>query len=705
MSDYQHITLGIDGMTCNNCALGVKKFLEKKGGQNVDVSFANAEASFDITNETPLTSLVDGIENLGFQVIEEDEVLPETTGWSALEWKLLVCSIFTIPLFLAMFLPIPLLKNTTVQLLLCLPVFIIGVDHFGTSAIKSLKTGIPNMDVLIFIGSTAAFLYSLAGYAFGLGHNFVFWETAATIITLVLAGNVMEHRSVKKTTSAIRELSNLQPARAKLITIDSETGVEKVGEIDVKEIRVGQQLLVNTGDKIPVDGVVTWGKGAANEAMMTGESLLVDKQPEQPVLGGTLLELGSIKIKATKVGKNTALAQIIKLVKQAQANQPPIHKLADKISAIFVPTVITIAFLTFVISYFAFHLPFQKSLLDSIAVLVISCPCAMGLATPTALMVGLGRAAKNGILVKGGTTLETLAKAKNVVFDKTGTLTTGLFSVKKMESELPDYEFKAILMGLEKYSTHPLAQSIVRSLEEKTKPYPLEEVRELRGIGIMGKDAEGNTYMAGSYNIAAEFTKDNSHNVYVLKNGQLIGWVDMEDEIRPDAVQCVDYLKEDKITTILLSGDKEDKTKYMARKLGIKTYHAEKLPKEKLDIIEELNKTGLTVMVGDGINDAPALAKAGIGVSLSSASQVAIESADVVLLNTNLRSLNKAIRISEHTMLTIKQNLFWAFFYNVLAIPIAAIGLLNPMIAALTMALSDIIVIGNSLRLRNKRLH
>ena len=704
MSKTQQLRLGIDGMTCNNCALGVRKFLEKKGLQNVDVSFANAEATFETDETFSYEEIVSGIENFGFQVVDTTDLTPlEEKGWTDLEWKLLVCAIFTVPLFLAMFLPFPILHDATVQMLLCLPVFLIGANHFGISAFQSLKTGVPNMDVLIFIGSTAAFIYSLLGYTLSLGHDFMFWETAATIITLVLVGNLMEQRSVRQTTSAIRELYKLQPDKVKLVTY-SANGDQIIKEISHKDIKVGQEFLVNLGDKIPTDGVVSWGEGAVNEAMMTGESLLMDKKVHSPLIGGTILKLGTLKMKATKVGKDTALSQIIHLVRKAQSNQPPIQKLADKISAVFVPTVLLIAIATFLVSYLVVEIGFQKSMLHSIAVLVVACPCAMGLATPTAVMVGLGRAAKNGILIKGGTTMETIAKTKTVVFDKTGTLTTGSFSLKQIETSISETEFKSILLGLEQYSTHPLAKAIVKAIEGDTKPLNMAEVREMKGLGIMGKDEKGNTYMAGSYSIAAEFTPESQHNVYVLKNGQFVGWIDMEDTLRPDAVQCVDDLREDNVRTLLVSGDNAEKTTYIANKIGITEFYASKLPKEKLDIIEEMNKNGVTVMVGDGINDAPALAKADIGMAMSSASQVAVDSADVVLINSNLRSLNKAIGISKHTVLTIKQNLFWAFFYNILAIPVAAVGLLNPMIAALAMAFSDVIVIGNSLRLKRKKI-
>ena len=708
MGQHEHITLDIEGMTCNNCALGVRKYLEKQGMENVHVSFANGEASFNLNGyaQQQLNDLIEGINNLGFQVLEEEAPEKEQKGLSLLEWKLIVSAFFTIPLFLAMFLPFPILHEPLVQLALCLPVFIIAIQHFGISAYHSLKTGVPNMDVLIIIGVTAAFVYSLVGLLYNLGHDFMFWETAATITTLVLLGNYMEFRSVKQTTQAVKELQKLQPETAKLVSLNFETNEESVEDIHIKQIKRGNVLLVNTGDSIPADGIVVWGGGTVDEAMMTGESQPVEKQLKSKVTGGTILTTGSIKMRAERVGKQTTLSEIIRLVKEAQADQPPIQKLADKISAVFVPVVVSIALLTFLLAYFVFNVPLSKALLNSIAVLVISCPCAMGLATPTAVMVGIGRAAKNGILIKKGSILETLANVKNMVFDKTGTLTDGTFQLKEFNTfnghNVEDS--KAALLGLEKHSTHPLAKSVVSTLEKEVKALHFFEVKETKGLGLKGKDRDGNVYTAGSYRTVEALTKDNSHNIYLSKNNELIAWFDLEDRLRPHIKESIASLKNKSVTPVLLSGDLENKTAHIARQSGIDNYHGRKLPEEKLAIIDKLKTTGITAMVGDGINDAPALAKSDIGISLGNASQVAIESADVVLLNDQLENVNLAVDISKHTVLTIKQNLFWAFFYNVLAIPIAAVGLLNPMIAALAMAFSDVIVIGNSLRLKKKKL-
>jgi len=709
-------------MTCTNCALGITKFLEKKGGKDVNVSFANAEASFSLEEQAELDKIVEGINNLGFKVQddpdEEEDIDPNTEQEQqkqeqnemqelSLLSKFLICLTFSLPLFLTMFLPFEFLHNTAVQITLSIPVMVIGWAHFGKSAWYSLKIGVPNMDVLIVLGSTAAFIYSLVGYTLGLGHDFMFFETATMIITLVLLGNYLEQRSVEQTTSSLAELGSLKAEEAKLILPPSPDGLQHIKHIPVKEVQINQEFLVNEGDKIPTDGVVLWGKAMVDESLMTGESVPVVKHINDALVGGTILTFGSIKMRAEKVGKNTTLSKIIDLVKEAQTNKPKVQRIADAVSAVFVPLVIGIALLTFYISYAFFDVSFQNAFLRSVAVLVVACPCAMGLATPTAIMVGIGRAAKNGILFKGANTMETLHKIKQVVFDKTGTLTTGDFEVLKSETAIDRSLFRSILLSLEQHSSHPLAKAIVMELEgmEDIKPFHFEEVREVKGLGIIGKDEEGNTYTAGSYKLVSEFTDDDSHSIYMLKNGKLIAWIDMEDNLKKNSALTVNALDKMGIKTYLLSGDKEDKTAHVADVVNIKNYYANKLPQEKLEIIEELKESGgETAMVGDGINDAPALAKATVGVSLSDATQVAIQSSDVILLNGDLSKLPTAIKISNATVTTIKQNLFWAFFYNILMIPFAALGFLNPMLAALAMALSDVIVIGNSLRLKRKDL-
>ena len=693
--------LAIQGMTCANCALGIKKHLGKKGVQQVQVNFATSEATFNKDRNYNTKDVISLINKLGYKAnMITDEV--ESPGLSSIEKKFFFTLIFTLPLFSHMFLPKEnFLQNAFVQFFLCLPVFFVGVWHFGKSAYSSLKTGLPNMDVLILMGSSAAFFYSIYGWDLFYGteqsHHYLFFETTATIITLVLLGNVLEHRSVKQTTTAIRELSEIKTGLAKR---------EVNGEIEetaFDEIKVNDILIVNMGDKIPVDGKVVWGTALIDESMLTGESIPVTKELDETVIGGTIVKSGSIKMRATSVGDDTLLSQIIELVKNAEDNKPDIQSLGDKVSGIFVPIVLLIAILTFFISHYVFGVLLTDAFLRSIAVLVISCPCAMGLATPTAVMVGIGRAAKKGILLKGGGTLEKLASVKSIVFDKTGTLTTGEFSIKQIKVVEGEEMFvKSIIYNLEKHSSHPIAQSLVNGLQEEAKSLEFEKIKEEKGIGISAI-YKGDKYQIGSGRLLKE--NNNEYDLYLLKNNKVIAFIDIEDELKKDAKTVIEKVREIGIQPILLSGDKAKKCADLSEKLNFLEVYSEQLPNEKLEKIKQLVNKNPTAMFGDGINDAPALAQATVGISISNATQVAIQSADVILLNKNeLSQLPKALQVARHTLLTIKQNLFWAFAYNIVAIPIAAMGFLNPMWGALFMAFSDVIVIGNSIRLKYKKI-
>lgn len=705
MSSDNKVLLNVEGMTCSNCALGIKKHLEKKGLEEIDVNFSTGEVLFNNKAEISVSEIKNGINNLGYKVIENKK--EEHNHSSAIEYKFYFTLIFTIPLFLHMFFPHHhWLNNPFVQLFLCLPVFAIGFFHFGKSALGSLKTMVPNMDVLIFIGSTSAFIYSLIGtfqnYGTPEAHNFLFYETAATIITLVLLGNVLEHRSVNQTTTAIKELTQLQKVEASRILANGT--IEKV---DFSLLKIGDTILSNQGDKIATDGEIIWGEATINESMITGESVPVDKTIGNKVVGGTIVESGTIKIRVDQVGKETVLSKIIELVKSAQQNQPQIQKLGDKVSAIFVPVVVGISLLTFVVAKYVFQIEFQQAMMQAIAVLVISCPCAMGLATPTAVMVGIGRAAKKGILIKGGSTLEQFARVKNIVFDKTGTLTTGNFKVKSIESyqETNTQEIIDIVFSIEKYSSHPIAKSLVEDLKKNATQQPFVTVNEIKGYGIEAIDSQGNRYQLGSSRWVEDIIIKQKHNLFLLKNNTLIAGISIEDELKNNVKETIELFNKQDVNTILLSGDSKNKCDDLGKEVGITTIFSEKLPEQKLQIIDEYISKNPTAMVGDGINDAPALAKADVGISLSNATQIAMQSAQVVLLNhKDFKQVYEAYLISKHTLITIKQNLFWAFFYNVLAIPIAAFGFLNPMVAALAMAFSDVIVIGNSIRLKSKKL-
>lgn len=688
--------LNVQGMHCNNCAMSVHKLLEKKGLQNIWVDFASEEVKFSNSNPASLPGIIKDIEGLGYKVVD-DPALEITPFYEKLENKFIFCAILTAPLLLHMVLPWHFLHHPIVQLFLCLPVFMVGCLHFGKSAINSIRGGVPNMDVLIFVGSTAAFVYSLIGTIENLGEHYQFYETCATIITLVLMGNVFEKRSVTQTTSAVKDLVKIQQVNANRV-IDGAVEI-----ISAKEVRPGDTLIVNQGDKIPVDGEVLSGSASVDEAMLTGESMPVEKEKYDKVIGGTVIQHGNIRMIATKVGSNTVLSQIIELMKKAQAAKPPVQKLGDKVAAIFVPAVILIALVTFLITYFAVHTGLQIALMNAIAVLVISCPCAMGLATPTAVMVGLGRAAKNGILIKGGDIIEAVAHTKYIVFDKTGTLTTGKFRINdiKIEEGLDPEIVRGIISAIEERSNHPIARSLVNGL--KSLPQTrliLKSASEEKGLGMRAEDIDGNHYFLGS----GKSDNDSDFNVTLYKNQQLLARIAIEDEIKPEAAALIEELKKMNIIPVLLSGDKNTRCLEVAKQLGIDEVHSEMLPDEKFAAIDIYKQKGKTIMIGDGINDAPALTKADVGVSMNDASQIAIQAARVILLNTDLHSVVKFLQISRHTLITIRQNLFWAFAYNIIAIPIAALGFLNPMIGAFAMAFSDVVVIGNSLRLKVKRL-
>lgn len=693
----------MEGMSCTNCALGIRKTLEKEGFENVFADFTTDMVSFDLQDAPRIDLARKRIESLGYQVKETlGEEQLSSHGLSAIEKKFWFTAVFTVPLVLAMFIPVPILHNEFFQLALTIPVFSVGAWHFGRSAWLSLKSGVTNMDVLIFLGSTAAFIYSLIGTIYGLGHDYMFYETAASIISIVLLGNMMEHRSVKRTTSSIDELMRLQKNIAKRIV--RSNGQEIIEQVDASTIRLGEEMLVSSGDKVPVDGEIFWGMGSVDESMISGESLPVEKKVSDGVIGGTILLSGTIRIRATAVGKQTVLSQIIDMVRNAQKDKPQLQNLADKISSIFVPTVVVLSLITFLGWYFGFGLEFSDSLMRAIAVLVIACPCALGLAIPTAVVVGLGRTAKNGILIKGGSTFDKFSSIDTVVFDKTGTLTTGEFRIRQFRHfGEPEELVRSVLFSMEKHSNHPIARSITAYFSD-SREISLQKVDEEKGRGLEATDNQGNVYSLGSYAIAAHLTNDDTHNVYLLKNNQLIAWLDIDDEIKTEAKATIDYLKRKNIRTVLLSGDRLARCEQIADVLGIEEVFAEKLPHQKLEVIEKLSQQGKVGMVGDGINDAPALARAFVGISMSNATQVAVKSADVVLLKGNLELLTRSHKLSAVTLRTIKENLFWAFFYNVAAIPLAMAGFLTPIVAAGAMAASDVIVVLNSIRLKRRGL-
>ena len=707
----EQIQWKVEGMHCSNCALTINKYLQKKGAANITVNPIDGDVRFDLNGGATKQQLVEGVESLGYKVQFADRtkqqqkqsfLKPILTNDINRFW---FCLPFTVLLMLHMFgLHIPVLMNPWVQLILVLPVYTIGMMSFGKSGYKSLLNRLPNMNVLVTIGSSAAFIYSLIGTIFNLGEGYLYYETTATIITLVSFGEYLEHASVKSTQRALKALVKSQRVMANMIAFDHEHK-EVILPVENTQLKVGDLVLVRTGEQVPSDCKILWGEAHVNEALLTGESTPIHKKAKDTIVGGSIVEEGTLKSQVTAVGNDTVLSNILNLVKRAQGEKPPVQKLADKISAIFVPTVLIIALMTLLINW-AVVGAFTPSLLRAIAVLVIACPCAMGLATPAAIAVGLGRGARNGILFRNSKSLELFKDIRQVVFDKTGTLTTGKFQISNFKSLIADEEFKRIVYSLEKYSNHPLAKTIAK---EWRVPNELRwrKIEEIKGKGMLATDMDGVEYALGSHKLALGLSTEENHNVYVVRNNELLGWIDLADELRPESNSVVQYLKSRGIKTVLLSGDRYEKSRQLADSVGIAEVIAEQTPEQKLQKIQELTDQQPTIMVGDGINDAPALAKATIGISMSEASQLAMQSASVVLMSSGLNKLPMALGLGKHTYITIKQNLFWAFAYNIVAIPVAAVGLLGtygPTYGALIMGLSDVVLAINSVRLFVKRV-
>lgn len=705
----EKVSWKVTGMDCTNCALSISTFLTKKGMTDVKVNFIGGDVNFQTLDPSAIPQLEKGIADLGYQVVH-----PQTSANSTPVkrppffrnhgQRFLFCLPFTAVLMLHMFPAHPhFLMNPWIQLLICLPVFVLGMSYFGVSAVKSLLRGFPNMNVLIAIGALAAFVYSLVGTVNGWGMDFVFYETTATIITLVFLGEWLEHQTVERTQKALNDLSKQQKVMANMIAFDDQHQ-EQIFEVENTQLRVGDLVLIKSGEQVPADCKILWGAAQVDESLLTGESKPVHHRAKEILVGGSLVLDGTVKAQVTATGKDTVLSQMLQLVQQAQAEKPPIQQLADKISAVFVPAVLGISVLSFLINYVVVSVPFTQSLMRSIAVLVISCPCAMGLATPAAIAVGLGRATRKGILFRNARSLELFKSIRTVVFDKTGTLTQGHFSITGFKATgCSEEAFKQIVFSLEKYSNHPIAQTITKEWKTNT-PMTWRKVEELKGEGIHAEDAEGNVWRLGNIRLGDALQDPTVYSAYLYRNNDWMGWIQLEDAIREEAQTVVDWLHRKNIKTVLLSGDAVDRCQQVADQLGIKEVYGGQNPAAKLAIIDRLNREGATAMVGDGINDAPALAKATIGISMSAASQLAIQTAQVVLMSKGIREVPLALGLGKHTFITIQENLFWAFLYNIVAIPVAAAGFLHPGWAAMAMGGSDVVLALNSIRLNYKKV-
>lgn len=728
----------VKGMTCSACANRIEKITSKLEGVELSsVNFATEKLTItldeDVTNYGQIQAAV---EKAGYELVREEDIKPQEKKQdeaSKLLTRFIVSLIFVIPLLIISMghmvgMPLPHmidpmmnpLNFALIQLILTLPVVIAGYK-FYKMGLKNLIKLSPNMDSLIAIGTLTAFFYSIFGiYQIIQGdHSYamhLYFESAAVILTLITLGKYLEAISKGKTSQAIKALMGLAPKTA---TIERE-GKELV--IPVEEVRVGDVILVKPGEKLPVDGIVIEGSTAVDESMLTGESIPVEKTVGSTIIGASLNKTGFIKYEATKVGKDTALAQIVKLVEDAQGSKAPIAKMADIISAYFVPIVIALASIASVAWLLAGETGvFALSIF--IAVLVIACPCALGLATPTAIMVGTGKGAEYGVLIKGGEALETTHKLTTIVFDKTGTITEGK---PKVTDVITNGEAEDMILALaasaEKGSEHPLGEAIVReAMERNLTLNELQSFKAIPGQGI-AVQIQGKQVLLGNKKLMIEKTIDikplseasdqlaidGKTPMYIAVDAQLAGIIAVADTVKESSYKAIQTLHEMGIKVAMITGDNQKTAEAIARQVGIDLVLAEVLPADKANEVKKLQEAGEKVgMVGDGINDAPALAQADIGIAIGSGTDVAIESADIVLMRSNLMDVSTAIKLSKATIRNIKENLFWAFGYNVLGIPVA-MGLLhlfggpllNPMIAAAAMSFSSVSVLLNALRLR-----
>lgn len=731
-----HLNFDVQGMTCSACANRIEKRLNRMDGiSNAAVNFALETVAVEYNENTVgAQDMMAAIEKMGFALLlEQDETSKIDHKESEIKkqkMKFIAAVVLTFPLFWTMvahfnflsFIYMPeVLMNPWVQLAFATPVqFIIGAQ-FYKGAYNSLRNKSANMDVLVALGTSAAYFYSLylsiewVGNG-KLGYPELYFEASAVIITLILLGKLFEVQAKGKTSQAIQKLLGLQAKTARVL----RDGVEQ--EIAIEEVVQGDKIIVRPGEKIPVDGEIMEGQSAIDESMLTGESIPVDKTVGDTVIGATINKNGSLQIKATKVGRDTALAQIVKVVEEAQGSKADIQRLADKISGVFVPVVVGIAVMTFLIWYFAVTPgDFRSALIPTISILVIACPCALGLATPTSIMAGSGRSAEIGILFKGGEHLEHTESVDTVILDKTGTVTKGEPALTDLivADGFDESTVLQLVATAENQSEHPLAQAIVKGVRDKgIDLLTAESFEALPGYGIHAV-VSGKTLLIGTRKLMTEqqvdlmnyeddmakLEENGKTAMLIAVDGQIAGVIAVADTVKETSKEAIKRMHELGLDVIMLTGDNARTAQAIADEVGIDRVIAEVLPEQKSEEVKRLQEAGKVVaMVGDGINDAPALATADVGMAVGTGTDIAIEAADITLMRGDLNSVADAIGMSRKTMRNIKQNLFFAFFYNTIGIPVAALGLLAPWVAGAAMAFSSVSVVLNALRLQKVKL-
>ena len=737
-------TFPVEGMTCASCVARVEKIVKKFDGiKNISVNLASEKLNFEADDENiDVSKIAEAVEDYGYKIIfaapgtnkpntESPEQKELRKNDNRLRNDLIISFLLTLPVFTVSMLGDfqffkniwPLGIDNTNKLLFILSTFVIFIPgrRFFKIFWGNLKHFTAEMNSLIAIGSGAAYAYSALGTLFpdlisaDRTAPHVYFETAVVIITLILFGRYLEERAKRKTGDAIKKLLELKPKSATVLVDGKEI------KIDINNLKPGVTVIIKPGEKIPADGLLREGYSTVDESMISGESLPVEKTLDSKIIGGTINKTGSFNFTVTAVGDNSVLGQIIRMVDEAQSSKAPIQKLADKIAGIFVPAVVVIALVTFLSWLLLSEInPFQTALINSVAVLIISCPCALGLATPTAIMVATGLGASNGILIKNGESLESVNKITSIVLDKTGTITKGEPAVTDVISGTIDRrKLLRAAASLEKKSEHPLAHAILKHTESQGIHLDkVESFESSTGFGVKGiigshsvitgnlKIMEENSIDTGRFQKDyIRLSEEGKTLVLVSIDGKAEGLIAIEDPIKTGSKEAIDKLKKMGLYVTMITGDNEKVASAIASRSGIHNFIAGVLPDKKAEAVKNLQKEGDIVgMVGDGINDAPALVQSNVGFAIGSGTDIAIESSQITLIKGDLNDVVKSIELSRRSLKIIKQNLFWAFIYNMVGIPLAAFGLLNPMIAALAMSFSSVSVVSNSLRLKKEKL-